>query len=119
VLNREPPLKPYADLPRMASLVQGMVRDAMDAFVSGDISLAEKVLSVDDEVDELYSRIHRDLVSAMRQDGDKVERGIQVQSVAKWLERMGDHATNIAEQVIFLINGKDIRHLGAGRDGVK
>jgi phosphate transport system protein len=118
VLNREPPLKPYTDLPRMAGLVQVMVRHAMDAFVAGDVALARQVLALDDEVDELNSRIYHELVAVMRSDGDKVERGIHVQSVAKWLERMGDHATNIAEQVIFMVEGKDIRHLAVGRDGV-
>ena len=110
-LGREPPLKPWVDVPRMASIAQGMVRDAIDAFVAGDTDRAQSVVDRDDELDELYTRVFRELLSTMLHDGSKVERGIHAQSVAKWLERMGDHATNLAEQVVFMVKGKDIRHV--------
>jgi len=95
----------------MASIAQGMVRDAIDAFVAGDADRAQSVVDRDDELDELYTRVFRELLSTMLHDGSKVERGIHAQSVAKWLERMGDHATNLAEQVVFMVKGKDIRHV--------
>lgn len=113
-LGNEPPLKPWVDVPRMASIVQAMVRDAIDAFVAGDAERAQSVVDRDPALDELYGRVFRELLSTMLNDGSKVERGIHAQSVAKWLERMGDHATNLAEQVVFMVKGKDIRHLAKG-----
>ncbi|MEY4547214.1 MAG: hypothetical protein RL685_3409 [Pseudomonadota bacterium] len=110
-LGNDPPLKPWVDVPRMASIVQAMVRDAIDAFVAGDAERAQSVVDRDPALDELYGRVFRELLAAMLDDGSKVERGIHAQSVAKWLERMGDHATNLAEQVVFMVKGKDIRHL--------
>jgi phosphate transport system protein len=113
-LGNDPPLKPWVDVPRMANIVQAMVRDAIDAFVAGDAERAQSVVDRDPALDELYGRVFRELLSAMLDDGSKVERGIHAQSVAKWLERMGDHATNLAEQVVFMVKGKDIRHLDKG-----
>jgi len=110
-LDQDPPLKPWVDVPRMANIVQAMVRDAIDAFVAGDAERAQSVVERDASLDELYTRVFRELLSTMLHDGSKVERGIHAQSVAKWLERMGDHATNLAEQVVFMVKGKDIRHL--------
>src|SRR3954453_13212336 len=110
-LGQAPPLKPWVDVPRMAGIVQGMVRDAIDAFVAGDADRAQSVVDRDESLDELYTRVVRELLSTMLNDGSKVERGIHAQSVAKWLERMGDHATNLAEQVVFMVKGKDIRHV--------
>jgi phosphate transport system protein len=110
-LGLDPPLKPWVDVPRMAGIVQGMVRDAIDAFVAGDVQRAQSVVDRDQSLDELYTRVFRELLSTMLDDGSKVERGIHAQSVAKWLERMGDHATNLAEQVVFMVKGKDIRHV--------
>jgi phosphate transport system protein len=110
-LGQDPPLKPWVDVPRMAGIVQGMVRDAIDAFVAGDVQRAQSVVDRDQSLDELYTRVFRELLSTMLDDGSKVERGIHAQSVAKWLERMGDHATNLAEQVVFMVKGKDIRHV--------
>jgi len=110
-LDQEAPLKPWVDVPRMANIVQGMVRDAIDAFVAGDAERAQSVVERDASLDELYTHVFRELLSTMLNDGSKVERGIHAQSVAKWLERMGDHATNLAEQVVFMVKGKDIRHL--------
>ena len=115
-LSSEPPLGPWVDVARMASIVQAMVRDAIDAFVAADAERAQAVVARDPALDELYGRVYRGLLSAMLHDSGKVERGIHAQSVAKWLERMGDHATNLAEQVVFMVKGKDIRHL-SGHDG--
>lgn len=110
-LAEDEPLKPWVDVPRMAGIVEGMVRDAIDAFVAGDVARAQSVIDRDRSLDELYIRVFRELLSTMLNDASKVERGIHAQSVAKWLERMGDHATNLAEQVIFMVKGKDIRHM--------
>lgn len=111
-LATEPPLPAYAELPRMSELVQSMVRDAIDAFVSRDAAKAKAVLTRDDEIDELYHKLFRELLAQMAKDSSLLERGIHVQSVAKFLERMGDHSTNLAEQVVFLVEGTDIRHAG-------
>lgn len=112
-LGQDAPLKPWVDVPRMAAIVQAMVRDSIDAFVAGDADRAQSVIERDRELDELYIRVFRELLSAMLADTSVVERGIHAQSVAKWLERMGDHATNLAEQVVFMVKGKDIRHMKA------
>jgi len=109
-LSASEPLKPYVDIPRMASVVQGMVRDVIDAFVKADANQALAVITKDSEVDALYTRVFRDVLALMVADASTIERGIHVQSIAKWLERMGDHVTNLAEQVIFMVNGKDVRH---------
>jgi phosphate transport system protein len=106
------PLKPWRDVPRMAAIVQSMVRDAIDAFVRSDANQAQAVIDRDVQVDEIYTHVIGELLRIMTADGGSVERGIQVLSVAKVLERMADHATNLAEQVVFLVQGKDVRHLG-------
>lgn len=111
-LSSEPPLRSYDDIVRTADLVQSMVRDAIDAFVHADDGKAQRVIDRDSEVDDLYHEIFRDLLQRMLVDPSAIERGIHLQSVAKWLERMADHSTNIAEQVIFMVKGKDIRHVG-------
>lgn len=111
-LAKVPELAPWQDIPRMADITQSMVRDAIDAFVAGDVDKAQSVIARDNEVDELYTRVFLDILAIMRSDSDTVERGIHVQSVAKWLERMADHSTNLAEQVIFMVKGKDVRHMG-------
>ncbi len=111
-LAKVPPLAPWHDVPRMADIAQSMVRDAIDAFVAGDVDKAQSVIDRDSEVDALYTRVFMHILAIMRSDSATVERGIHVQSVAKWLERMADHSTNLAEQVIFMVKGKDIRHMG-------
>jgi phosphate transport system protein len=111
-LNLSSPLASFDDVSRMATLVQSMVRDAIDAFVSGDASMARTVIDRDDDVDELYHKVYRDLLEVMVAEPHAVERGIHVQSVAKFLERMADHCTNIAEQVVYLVEAEDIRHAG-------
>ncbi|GMV40707.1 MAG: phosphate transport system regulatory protein PhoU [Myxococcales bacterium] len=111
-LAREPRLGPYDDIRRAAALAQSMVHDAIDAFVERDAAKAQVVIERDDEVDEAYHQIFRSLLRTMTQDATAVERGIHIQSVAKFLERIGDHCTNIAEQVVFMVKGTDIRHAG-------
>ncbi len=109
-LSSLPELKPYVDIPRMGELVQSMLRDAVDAFVARDAVKAKSVIDRDDELDTLYRQIFKDLLPIMIQSEASLERGIAVQSIAKLLERAGDHTTNLAEQVIHLVEGKDVRH---------
>ena len=112
-LNMEPPLKPYVDLPLMAKTAQGMIRDALDAFVSADAESAREVVERDRVVDAYYAQIFRELLTYMMEDTRNIYRAIRAQSIAKYLERIGDHATNLAEMVIFMVMGKDVRHLGS------
>ena len=111
VLNREPQLKPYIDLPRMSTLVRGMVRDSLDSFVARDTGKALDVWRRDDQVDGLYRQLFRELLTFMMEDPKTVTRALHLLLVARNFERIGDHATNIAEMVIFMVKGKSIRHL--------
>ncbi len=112
-LNREPALKPYLDLPKMADAASRMVRQALDAFVERDPARAEAVLGQDAEVDAYYAQIFRELLTYMMEDPRAIYRATRVQSIAKYLERIGDHATNLAEMVVFMVKAKDIRHLSS------
>lgn len=112
LLNAEPQLRSYDGLFRMAEIAQSMVRDAIDAFVRRDAVLAEEVIRRDDEVDELYHLEFRALLALMASDPDAIERGVHIQSVTKYLERIADHGSNLAELVAFMVNGKDMRHGG-------
>ncbi|MCI3952389.1 MAG: Phosphate transport system regulatory protein PhoU [Burkholderiales bacterium] len=112
-LNLEPTLKPYVDLPRMAETVRAMVRDALDAFVATDAQRAQQVIDRDRIVDAYYAQTFRELLTYMMEDPRNIYRAIRAQSIAKYLERIGDHATNLAEMVVFMAMGKDIRHLGS------
>lgn len=111
-LKDAPHLRPADDLVALGDLVRTLVHDAFDAFVSGDVEKAQEVIERDDEVDETYQRIFVDLLGIMQSDAKMIQPGIHLQSAAKWLERIGDHATNIAEQVIFMVEGHDVRHIG-------
>jgi len=110
-LNDEPILKPYIDIPRMRSIAQGMTRDALDAFVRRDKQLARDVIIRDDEVDDLKHAVLQELAFFMIQDPTTVTRAMKISFVAQYLERIADHATNIAEMVIYLVEGKIIRHM--------
>jgi phosphate transport system protein len=110
-LNQEPQLKPYIDIPRMASIAQRMIRESLDAFVREDTELALKVCKNDDEVDQLNAQIFRETITFMIEDAQTISRAIKISSVSKYLERIADHATNIAEMVIFMVRGKSIRHV--------
>jgi len=109
-LNLEPPLKPYIDLPRMAHWAAVMVKESLDAFVRGDDELAFKVCKDDQFVDDLNEQIQRELLTFMMEDPETISRAIKINYISKCLERIADHATNVAEMVIFMIKGKDIRH---------
>jgi phosphate transport system protein len=110
-LNEEPILKPYIDIPRMREVAQGMTRDALDAFVRKDKRLAMDVIMRDDEVDDLKQEVLQELAFFMAQDPTTVSRAMKISFVAQYLERLADHATNIAEMVIYLAEGKIIRHM--------
>jgi phosphate transport system protein len=110
-LNQEPQLKPYIDVPRMARIAQRMTRESLDAFVREDTSLALKVCKDDEEIDQLNSQIFREVITFMIEDPHTINRAMKISSISKYLERMADHATNIAEMVIFMVKGKSIRHM--------
>lgn len=110
-LNNEAQLKPYIDIPRMAQTAQRMIRESLDAFVREDTELALKVCKDDQEVDDLNSQIFRETISFMVEDPKTINRAMKITFVSKYLERIADHATNIAEMVIFMVKGKSIRHL--------
>lgn len=107
---QHPPVKPLLDIPRMGNIAQRMLRDALDAFVKRDTALAEAVLAADDELDALKSQIFRELLTFMLQDPATIEPALDLILVSRHLERIGDHATNVAEDVIFLVSAKDVRH---------
>jgi phosphate transport system protein len=109
-LNAEPPLKPYIDLPRLAESSRTMVRESLDAFVRGDEQLAIQVCENDQFVDDLNIQIQRELLTFMMEDPGTITRALKLNYISKCLERIADHATNVAEMVIFMVKGKDIRH---------
>ena len=104
------PVKPLVDLPRMASMAQDMLHDALDSFVALDLQRAQAVLDRDDALDELKSQIFRELLTSMLGDPRTIEPGIDLILISRHLERIGDHATNIAEDVIFIVEARDVRH---------
>ncbi|MGB7025183.1 MAG: phosphate signaling complex protein PhoU [Candidatus Acidiferrales bacterium] len=112
---RHPQVKPYVDLPRMSELAEGMVRDSLNALVHRDADLAKSVLIRDDEVDHLRDQIFRELLTYMMENSAVVFPAFELVLVTKNLERIGDHATNIAEDVIYMVAGRDVRHLAADR----
>ncbi len=112
---RHPQVKPYVDLPRMSALAEGMVRDSLNALVQHDSELARSVLVRDDEVDRLRDQIFRELLTYMMENSAVIFPAFELILVAKNLERIGDHATNIAEDVIYMIAGRDVRHLAPDR----
>ncbi len=110
-LNEEPQLKPYIDLPKVAEIAQVMVKESLDAFVREDLQLAWKVTKEDEKVDQLTEQIFRELLTYMSEDLKTISRATRLLFISKYLERLADHAVNIAELVIFLVEGKIIRHL--------
>jgi phosphate transport system protein len=112
---RHPQVKPYVDLPRMSDLAEGMVRDSIAAFIRRDDELAKSVLMRDDLVDNLRDQIFRELLTYMMENSAVVYPAFELILVTKNLERIGDHATNIAEDVIYIVAGRDVRHLAADR----
>jgi phosphate transport system protein len=118
-LNNETPLKPYVDLPRMADETQMMLREALDAFVAKDADRARRVIARDQIIDDLYAQIFRELLTYMMEESKNVYRATRLQSIAKYLERIADHATNLAELVVFMVKGSDIRHPDSRSEGDK
>jgi phosphate transport system protein len=109
-LNEEPLIKPYIDIPRMAEIAQSMVKDVLDAFVSRDPKLARSVCARDDVVDGLNDQVVRELLTYMVSDPKTITRSVHLMIVARCLERIADHATNIAEDVIFMVDALVIKH---------
>jgi len=109
-LNREPQLKPYIDLPRMAEKAQHMVKESLDAFVARDTELARKVCAEDADVDALKEQLFRELLTFMMEDPKTIPRAIRLILISRFMERVADHATNIAEMVIYLVDAKMVRH---------
>jgi phosphate transport system protein len=107
---RRPQAKPYLDLPRMSELAEGMLRDSLNAMVRGDVELAHTVLHRDDQMDRLRDQVFRELLTYMMENSAVVFAAFELILVAKNLERIGDHATNIAEDVIYFVAGRDVRH---------
>lgn len=112
----EPPLKPYVDLPRMVNQVRRMIQKSLDAFFEGDAELAQSVIEDDKVVDDLNIQVFRELLTYMMEDTKNIRKALALSSIAKSLERIGDHTTNIAEMVVFMVKGKDIRHASYEKD---
>ena len=110
VLAQHPPLKPLIDIPRMADLARQMVRDSLDAFIRGDALQAQSVIMADDQIDALKDQVLRELLTYMIADPHTIERSLALILISRHLERIGDHATNIAEDVIYMTQGRDVRH---------
>jgi len=109
-LLRYPPLKPLLDIPLMAEVARRMLRESLDAFVRQDAALAQKVLHTDDEVDAFKNQIFRELLTYMMSDPGTIPRALALILISRNLERVGDHATNVAEEVIYAAQGRDVRH---------
>lgn len=111
---QHPPVKELVDIPRMADLAQGMLRDALDAYVRHDVDLAQRVLGTDDALDALRGQVFRELLTCMLQSPATVEPSLDLLLISRHLERTGDHATNVAEDVIFIVSARDVRHHAGG-----
>jgi phosphate transport system protein len=107
-----PPVKELVDIPRMGTIAQSMLRDALDAYVRRDVPLAQAVLDRDDQLDSLKSQVFGDLLTHMRRDQATVQPSLDLILISRHLERIGDHATNVAEDVIFMVSARDVRHHG-------
>ena len=112
-LNQSPPLKPVHDLGKLAELCQKQLRAALDAFVDGDVEKAAAVIKDDDLVDAIYHNLFNELLALMMEDPRNIRRANSLLFIAKHLERLGDHATNVAEMVIYMVRGTDVRHPGS------
>ena len=116
-LNEEPQLKPYIDIPHMAERARIMVKESLDAFVKMDSALARKVIHDDDFVDNLTEQLFRELLSFMIENPKTISRAIRLSFIAKYIERLADHATNVAELVVYMVEGKIIRHTIPPQEG--
>ena len=115
-LNVDPPLKPYGSMQLIADAAQSMLREALDAFVAGDVDKAQELLERDKAVDGYYHEQFRELITYMMEDPRNIQRAMRLQAIAKYLERIADHTTNLAEMVVFMVKGKDIRHPGSRKE---
>jgi phosphate transport system protein len=109
-LNAAAPLSPNHDIPKLADLSEAQLKKALDAFVTGDVDKAEEVMRGDELLDALYLKVFNDMIVLMMEDGKNIRRATSVMFAAKHLERFGDHATNLAEMVVYMVRGTDIRH---------
>jgi len=109
-LNEEPQLKPYIDLPHMARIAQQMVKDSLDSFVTGNAELAREICTRDDLVDALNNQIFRELLTYMMSDPTTITRAVHLIIIGRCLERIGDHATNVAESVVYMVQARNIKH---------
>jgi len=116
-LSAEPPLKPYVDIPRMADIAIEMLRDALDCFLNGDAQKALAVVQRDSEVDTINRQLYRELTSFMIEKPETISRALELMFISKSIERIADHATNIAEEMIFLFKAKDVRHTDEVKKG--
>ena len=116
VLAHQPALKPLIDIPRMADLARKMVRDSLESFVREDVLLAQSVIGSDDQVDAMKDQVVRELLTYMMSDPQTIERAMALILIARHLERIADHATNIAQDVIYLVQARDVRHPGLKRE---
>jgi phosphate transport system protein len=112
---KAPPLKPLVDLPTMGEKAEKMVRDSLEALVQKDCTLADQVLQDEKKVDDFRNQIFRVLLTSMMADPGTIERAFSLILISRNLERVGDHATNIAEEVIYLVEGREVRHRHEGR----
>ena len=110
ILNEVPQIKPYIDLPRMADISRGMIRDSLDALVHGNIEQARKVREEDDTIDQLNEQIFRELLTFMLEDPRKIHASLYIMQISKSLERISDHAAGIADMVIYMVTGRSVRH---------
>ncbi len=110
ILNQEPPLKPYVDLPRMAEISRQMIKESLDAFVNEDIELANKVRLDDEIVDNLNDQTFRELLTFMMEDHRNIHRAMILSQISKTIERISDHAKGTADMVVFMVTGKIVRH---------
>jgi len=111
-LAGRPAIWPWDELKEMTRITRGMVQGSVDAFVQGDAALAQSIIDQDDEVDDLYVLAFQHVLAIMQEHHEDLPGGIHALSVLKWLERIADHATNLSELVVFMVKGKDIRHMG-------
>lgn len=110
ILSEEPPMKPYIDIPRMAEIARGMIKESLDALVKEDTDLARKVRMEDETIDNLNEQIFRELLTFMLEDPKKIHRALIIMQISKRLERISDHAVGIADMVMYMVTGKIVRH---------
>ena len=110
ILSEEPPMKPYIDIPRMAVIARGMIKESLDSLVNEDINLAQKVRIEDETIDNLNEQVFRELLTFMMEDPKKIHRALIIMQISKNLERIADHAEGIADMIVYMVTGKIVRH---------